>query len=160
VRVINGPIPPVIIIVVVSLLIIRGGFSRPVVYEIPGGFRGWVTISYRSPGCPRLRSEGIQVVVTIPPSGHACTSSDSQFPKWHRVDHVYIYEENQRMPLQFTIKGRGGMIWSDFFWEASENGSGKPVEGFFVGTEDELPVHLDHMPTLSQPIPSTATATP
>lgn len=64
------------------------------------------------------------------------------------------------MPLQFTIKGRGGMIWSDFFWEASENGSGKPVEGFFVGTEDELPVHLDHMPTLSQPIPSTATATP
>jgi hypothetical protein len=155
-----GCLLTVIVVGAVVLLTRWGGTARPVLYEIPGGFRGWVTISYRTPGCAPLHSEGLWVVVQIPSSGHACTASGTGFPAFHLVRYVYVYPGNQRIPLLSTIKGGGGMIWSALFYDAKENVTGRPVEGFFVGPEDEIREYLDSKPRPQQPIPPATTPSP
>lgn len=126
----------------VLLLADWGGTARPVVYRIPAGFGGWVLIEYDNPVCPPLRAEGLWLVVPIRPTGYGCTSSHSQFPAYHLVRYEYADSEGRRTSLPSTIGG----IWSSFAYGAAQNVSRRPVEGFFVGSEQQWRRNVDEEP--------------
>jgi hypothetical protein len=49
--------------------------GRPMLYEIPIGYKGWVVIQYENASCPSLPVRGIRLVVSVPGSGRVCTST-------------------------------------------------------------------------------------
>jgi hypothetical protein len=130
----------------VLLLAYWGGTARPVVYRIPAGFSGWALIEYDNPACPPLRADGLWLVVPIRPTGYGCTSSHSEFPAYHLVRYEYVDMEGRRTPIPSTIGGGGGGIWSSFAYGAAQNVSRRPVEGFFVGSEQQWRRNVDAEP--------------
>jgi len=51
------------------------GVGRPVRFELPVGYRGWVEVEYGNPQCSRLTSRGLFLIVSVPKSGRSCTSN-------------------------------------------------------------------------------------
>src|SRR5207249_218479 len=51
----------VIVICCVALLgvLLYRVFGRPMRYEVPGGFKGWLVVRYEDPSCPPLGKRGI-----------------------------------------------------------------------------------------------------
>lgn len=107
------------------------GVRRPLLYEIPDGYRGWVVIQYEDRTCPPLTRRGVYLVITIGQDGRTCTSDP--FPQgWRPTDYQYVRSDGSRTKIPVTVRGRGGLIWGGHYvWPASQG-------RFFVGTEDEL----------------------
>src|SRR5438552_2691558 len=65
----------VIVATLLAAAIATGGISRPLRYELPDGYRGWVLIQWFDARCASLRGDGLGEVLVVPDGGRACTSS-------------------------------------------------------------------------------------
>jgi uncharacterized protein DUF6843 len=76
-------------------------FGRPMGYELPEGFKGWLTIRFADPTCPPLRSQGIFLMVSVPTSGRVCTST-SHPDGWIYYRFVYLHSDGSKtsVPLR------------------------------------------------------------
>lgn len=65
----------VIVAALLAAAVVTGGISRPLRYELPIEYRGWVLIQYMDTTCPALRPDGLGEVLVVDDGGRACTSS-------------------------------------------------------------------------------------
>lgn len=109
---------------VFAWVVIFPGVGRPVLWEVPAGFRGWASVRHEQPQCPPLRTRSIFLVLSALPDGRGCTSSRAYKPasRYYRLE--YVHSDGTRTRGQIT-RGR--------FYDASLK------EWYlFVGTEEEL----------------------
>lgn len=124
------------IVVLVIVVAIRQGVGRPIRYELPPGYRGWVLIEYENPSCPSLVTKGMYLVISIPSSGRACTSSP--VPKgWRYSRYEYLAADGQRTTIPSGGQGKDNQIWASSHAFAQETVR-FPRDRFFVGTKEEL----------------------
>jgi hypothetical protein len=101
----------------------------PFIYEIPAGYKGWVSVQFYRPDCPELPTEGEKIVVKLPPNGRLCSGTALGFGK--AADEFYYVDAS----------GNRTDARADVFQEhvALEGTAPKSIyERFFVGTEAEL----------------------
>ena len=129
---------PVLIILVVFVILpaLGGGLGRPLRYELPAGYRGWVVIQYEDPACPPLQSKGIYLVIPIPPSGRACTSSPIPLG-WRYTRYEYVSPDGTRRAIRWGGWHPDQEIWAGS-WAPVQQGVSFPRSSFFVGAETEL----------------------
>jgi hypothetical protein len=63
------------IAVLLAIAALAGALGRPLRWELPPGYRGWVVVRFGDPACPPLRGSGIYLVVPVTAGGRGCTSS-------------------------------------------------------------------------------------
>src|SRR5712664_2071562 len=86
-------------------------FGRPIRYEFPAEFKGWATVQFEDPACPPLRRLGIFLVVSVPVSGRACTSTHRP-NGWIYYRFEYVYPDGKREALRWNDHGRPGtQVW-------------------------------------------------
>ncbi|MGO9095835.1 MAG: DUF6843 domain-containing protein [Bryobacteraceae bacterium] len=102
--------------------------SKPIIFLLPDGFRGWVCTDFGVAGAPPLPREGDALIVRPGPDGILETSdqardSDAWAKAWYEVN-----GQRRRLPKDVYLRGR-----------ADGSDSKKPVERHcvFFGTEDE-----------------------
>jgi hypothetical protein len=111
-------------IVLVAVFFALGGIGRPILWEVPAGYRGWASIRYEDPACPPLSTRGLFLVLSAIPDGHGCTSSRPPRPVWRYFRLEYVYPDGTR--------SRGKLSTGHF------DDLDKKLGFFFVGTEEEL----------------------
>lgn len=116
------------LIVIMGLGVLLQGAGGAEVWEIPGGYRGWVVAEFNRAHCPDARVTGSSWVYSVSPSGQACTSGASR-KGWMYTRYEYVFSDGTRTPLSVGVWGRGGDIWG------RSGGPGPQQEMFFVGTE-------------------------
>ena len=85
--------------------------GRPMRYEIPGNYRGWMEVQFENSECPPLRSQGIFRVVSIQTDGRVCTS-DHHPRGWTYYKFEYVYPDSTRKSLHWNDPGRSGtQVW-------------------------------------------------
>jgi hypothetical protein len=60
---------------VLIILIISWCIPRPMRYDLPDGYTGWLDIVYDDSRCQPLGTDGITLVLVVSPDGRACSSS-------------------------------------------------------------------------------------
>src|SRR5215469_11971241 len=65
----------ILVLSVCTIAVFTGNLGRPIRWDLPPGYRGWVVVQYGNIACQPLSKNGLYLVVRITPSGHACTSS-------------------------------------------------------------------------------------
>jgi len=99
-------------------------FGRPMRYEFAEGFKGWLSIRFEDPTCPPLRSQGIFLVVSVPSSGHVCTST--RHPNgwvYYRFEYVHPNDTRTPIPMRSGSDPPGTVqVWlvtylKDYRWE-------------------------------------------
>lgn len=79
----------------VALMALRLGVTRPTLYELHSGYRGWLQIRYEDPSCPPPSGRGLFQVIRIATDGHGCTSSP--LPRgWHYQRASYLNADGSR----------------------------------------------------------------
>ncbi len=121
-----------VFVAVVILGALSGTVGRPVLYEIPGGYKGWLVVRDEDSSCPPLTTRGVFLLVTLDSSGRACTST--ALPKgYHYVHFRYAYPNGAR---DFLSLGSGmnpqGEVW------LMGHDPQKNQEFIFVGSEGEM----------------------
>jgi hypothetical protein len=95
-----------------GLLIVIFVMGRPVLIELPAGYKGWVIVRVEDAECSALAARGVFRVVSVPNSGRVCTSSPRLLmPK--RLTYVrfeYVYPDGKRTSLPWS--GSGGDTWA------------------------------------------------
>jgi hypothetical protein len=76
-----------------------GGVGRPVNWEIPAGYIGWIVVQYKDSSCPPLRSDGLYLDVDITSAGTACTSTDDTLKVWRYNRFEYIDQDGVRTEI-------------------------------------------------------------
>jgi hypothetical protein len=107
-------------------------FSRPMRYEIPGGFKGWFVVQFENESCAALPSQGIFLIVSVPASGNVCTSMP--YPTglvYYRFE--YLFPDGTRERLNWNRHGEAGTQ----VWLVGYNLSTKSEEDF-VGDENAM----------------------
>jgi hypothetical protein len=104
---------------------------RPVRYELPADYHGWVVVRYERPECPPLQHDGLVIVVKIGDDGTACTSSSRPTGAGF-VNYAYRTPEGDRIELRPAEAEETGMIWARAYETTSKTTS------FFVGSQEEL----------------------
>jgi hypothetical protein len=126
---------PVLAGLVLVVLYLAGEIGRPIVYRLPGGYRGWAGIRYEDPTCPPLRTEGWYLVIPVGPDGRGCTSSPVP-GGWRYSRYEYIYPDGRRRELS----GPGEKVLL-----VGATGPQKPHVGtLFVGSDEELKRSWSH----------------
>ena len=128
----------IVISIFVSVVAITGViavFGRPVFYQIPSQYRGWIVLEYANPSCPRLTSRGINQVLEISSNGHFCTSSPVPLPDRFRRA-MYAYSSNHLTERLFPC----GTASADVCVRAVRPASTSefPQRVMFVGTPQEF----------------------
>lgn len=116
----------IVVTAVIILIALNGGVGRPVLYEFPAGYHGWILIRYEVPDCPALQTRGLYLVIAVPDSGRLCTSSTFPYG-WRYAKSEYVHPDGRRMRLYDRAT-----IW--FIGSNNE----KRYERVFVGYSDEL----------------------
>jgi hypothetical protein len=107
--------------------------ARPMRYEFPERFKGWLVVRYEDPNCPPLLRRGIFLVVSVPVSGQVCTSS--RRPEgwiYYRFDYLEPGGNRTSVPLRTGSDPPGIVqVWlvtylPDYKWEED-----------WVGTKEE-----------------------
>jgi hypothetical protein len=82
-----------------------GGISRPLRYELPEHYQGWVLIQYSSPGCEPMTANGLGEIIIVPDGGRACTSSPPRVG-WHPVEYANRSPNGSRVldDTRITVK--------------------------------------------------------
>jgi hypothetical protein len=101
----------------------------PFVFEIPAGYKGWVSVQFYRPDCPELPTEGEKIVVKLPPNGRLCSGTALGFGK-AADEYYYVDASGNRTDARADILQEHVAIEST----APKN----IFERFFVGTEAEL----------------------
>ena len=108
----------------VVLFFAIGGVGRPILWEVPAGFRGWASIRYENPACAPLGVRGFFLVLSALPSGGGCTSSPTPRPVWRYFRLEYVHPDGTRSK---------GELGSGHFTDMD-----KKMGFLFIGTEEEL----------------------
>jgi len=76
-------------------------FGRPMVYEFPAGFKGWVSVKFGDSTCPPLGRRGKWLVVNVPSSGKVCTSTPHD-DRWIHYRFEYVRPDGtlEDLPLR------------------------------------------------------------
>ena len=115
---------------------LAGGVGRPVLWDIPAGYRGWVKVEFENAACPPLGSAGVFTVVAAQPSGRGCTSEP--YPGgWRFYRFEYVEANGTRTEIPVSGWGGGGEIWAESYARRQATVP-YPNIIFFVGTEAEL----------------------
>jgi hypothetical protein len=78
-----------------ALMIFRLGVTRPTLYELHPGYRGWLQIRYEDSSCPPPSSRGLFQAIRIAADGQGCTSSP--LPRgWHYQRATYLSADGSR----------------------------------------------------------------
>jgi hypothetical protein len=79
----------------VALMVLRFGVTRPTLYELQSGYRGWLHLRYEDPSCSPPSSSGLFQVIRVDTNGRGCTSS--ALPKgWHYQRAEYLNTDGSR----------------------------------------------------------------
>ncbi len=108
-------------------------FGRPMRYEFPGGFRRWVVVHFEDPSCPPLPSRGAFLIISVPTSGHVCTST--RHPDgwiYYRFEYVYPNGKRESLPLHSGVDPPGKVQVYRLTYNQKEK-----WEVDFVGTKEE-----------------------
>lgn len=132
----SGVTIAVIVALAVFDLIVIQGIGRPIRWEIPAGYQGWVVVQYGNPACPPLTEDGLYVVVTIPVSGHACTSTPPP-TGWSSYRYEYVSTDGTRREVPTSGHGGGGEIWAGSYTPRQAQVPFPEIH-FFVGSEAAL----------------------
>ncbi len=110
--------------VVIAWIVIFLGVGRPILWEVPAGFHGWVSVRHEQPQCRPLRKRGLFLVLSALPDGHGCTSSPAPAPasRYYRLE--YVHPDGARTR---------GAISTGHFYDASLK-----KWYLFVGTDEEM----------------------
>jgi Family of unknown function (DUF6843) len=130
-----------IAVVILFAAYVLGFFNRPVTYVLPADYRGWVLIQYKDPSCPALQTYQFNLIITIPSSGCACTSSPSP-PGMRRRRYEYVYPNGDRRGLPSRFGDDTSMIWGETGIANGPDLPGYrkyPRTAFFIG---EKPAYL------------------
>lgn len=121
----------ILLIVGLTLIILyfTGDIAGPVLYRLPGDYRGWVGIRYDDPTCPSLRREGWYLVIPFDANGRACTSSGVP-GGWRYRRYEYIYPDGRSKRLSGI---------NEDVWPIGVSGPQTPHIGLlFIGPEEEM----------------------
>lgn len=119
----------VMIGLVLVIMYFAGEIGGPVLYQLPGDYRGWVGVRYDDPSCVPLRKEGWYLVIPFDASGKGCTSSPVP-SGWRYVRYEYLYSDGRRRELV----GPDEQVWS-----TGPTGPQRPrIEGLFIGSKAEM----------------------
>jgi hypothetical protein len=102
----------------------------PFIFEIPAGYRGWVTVQFFRPDCPEMATEGEKVVVKIPANGDLCTGTPMGFGDV-QDEFYYVDASGNRTDARSDVRQEHVAI-------EGAAPKKKIFERFFVGTEAEL----------------------
>jgi hypothetical protein len=125
----------------IFLLVTLKIIGRPMEFEFPNGYHGWVVVQYEAAECDRFKHAGSFLTLQVPPSGRACTS-DPASKGWQYVRYRYKAPDGRTSPIGESNWGGGGFIWAASYSEKAK------LERFFVGTEQELNASWDSKPKL------------
>jgi len=121
------------------LLLLACESKAPEIYEIPDGYRGWVTIRFSRPSCEPLPKSGDTVVLKIAADGSLCTSSSLPEGMGHET---YYYMTNAgRTLLRQSGDGDDSIIrhvvYHGHDGEGPDHEQDRDRMVFFVGSEPE-----------------------
>jgi hypothetical protein len=102
----------------------------PFVYEIPAGYKGWVSVQFYRPDCPELPTEGEKLVVRVPPNGRLCSGTPLGFGD--AADEYYYVDASDN-----RTDAKDGVLQEHVAIEGASP-SKQIYERFFVGTDAEL----------------------
>jgi hypothetical protein len=110
--------------IAIAWVVVFLGVGRPILWEVPAGFRGWASVRHEQPQCPPARTRSLFLVLSALPDGHGCTSSLAPAPasRYYRLERVNPDGTRTRATI-----GTGQ------FYDAS-----RKEWYLFVGTEEEL----------------------
>ena len=119
---------------------------HPVVYLVPDGYVGWITIKHGE-NAPRLELSNGKYICRIPASGILSTSFDQE-NGWATDEYFYSSEDGSYQSLPNTGWGGGGMIWAGRSeWQSADGSKPKQfLEKFYVGKEDQYNRNESHPP--------------
>lgn len=101
----------------------------PFIFEIPAGYKGWVSVQFFRPDCPEMPMEGEKILVKLPADGRLCTATALGFGK-AADEYYYVDAAGNRTDARADILQEHVAI---------EGAAPKNLfERFFVGTEAEL----------------------
>jgi len=128
----------VAVVAVVILLALAGGVAaflsqgvgRPIRWELPNGYRGWLVVEYEVPRCPALPTSGMYLVIKASAEGRACTSSPAPTGwRYHKYEHVG--PDGARTTVR-SVGHTDRQVWPITYGPAGNR------ELIFIGTEAEL----------------------
>jgi hypothetical protein len=113
------------------------GVGRPIRYELPDGYKGWVVIEYYNSACPPLESKGIFHVVKVPSSGRVCMSGLLQDEdSWRLPLYEYVRSDGTRRRIP-SFKDDAREVWAGNYVLFQTREEGNPQYGIFVGNMKE-----------------------
>ncbi len=118
-----------LVIALYLVVVVLGWRLRPLVYELPMEYRGWVLVQYADPTCPPIEMRWITLVIRVSTDGRACTSDF--FPYGFRVTrYQYIHPDGTRTELREDVPD--DEVWARALTPELHR------EVFFVGTRAQL----------------------
>src|SRR5712692_1276377 len=129
----------VILLTVIVWAVATGNLGRPILWQFTPGYRGWVVVEYENPACPPLVTEGVYLVIRVPASGRACTSSPIPVG-WRYGRYEYVFEDGRRRVIPSS-----GWDSNSEITLLSVNFE-KKLEFLFVGTKQELKESWKNLP--------------
>lgn len=124
-------------VVGILLWFILDGPRRPIRWEIPSGYHGWIAVIYENPSCAALPSDGLyERVITIDSDGCGCTS-DAPLNGWRHNRYEFVQAGGERVEIPDSAREGGREIWAGFSVPRQREHP-LPVSGFFVGTQADL----------------------
>jgi len=105
-----------------AIAISREQVSRPIRYELPPGYKGWVVVQFEDLSCPPPRTSGIYVEISISSSGRGCSPSPAS-KGWTYYRPEYVHSDGRRVRAPFR---------------AISHNEEKKRDLIFIGTDEEL----------------------
>ncbi len=103
---------------------------NPFIFEIPAGYKGWVSVRFFEGSCPELPVEGDKMLVKLPATGRLCTISPLGFGK-AADEYYYVDASGNRTDA-------AGDILQEHVAIEGASPHKQIYERFFVGTAEEL----------------------
>jgi hypothetical protein len=117
------------LMIAASLSVLSVFWHRPIKYEIPQHFHGWVLLTFEKPSCKPFDSDGIFLVIRTDSAGRACTS-DPNPDGWRFTRYAYIDKDGRLTTITSEI-----LAGSTF---DRQDQHPYPGEVFFVGSQEQL----------------------
>lgn len=122
-----------LLLTALGVVFVAGGCENPqrppFIFEIPAGYKGWVSVEFFQPDCPQMPTEGEKIVVKIPANGRLCTGTPLGFGA-AADEYYYVDAAGNRTDARADVRQEH---------VAMEGAAPRYIfERFFVGTEAEL----------------------
>jgi hypothetical protein len=121
-----------LIVALFAFFSVRFMRERGLIYEIPGGYRGWIFVQFGDASCPPLQRRGVVRLVQVPPSGRICTSSGGPEGIGY-VQFEYVYGDGRHVRLPASSTSGGDALVRMLTYDPKDKS-----EIDFVGNKDEF----------------------